>query len=62
MIMATDYVEIFNNTIIDNKTAGTTVVSYFISQEKTKDIQYNPYTSAIYIYDNVYIRKPQLPT
>ena len=62
MIMATEYVEIFNNTIIDNKTAGTTVVSYFIAQEKTKDTQYNPYTSAIYIYDNVYIRKPQLPT
>jgi len=62
MIMATEYVEIFNNTIIDNKTAGTTVVSYFITEEKTKDTQYNPYTSAIYIYDNIYIRKPQLPT
>ena len=62
MIMATEYVEIFNNIIIDNKTAGTTVVSYFITEEKTKDTQYNPYTSAIYIYDNVYIRKPQLPT
>ena len=62
MIMATEYVEIFNNTIIDNKTAGTTVVSYFITEEKTKDTQYNPYTSAIYIYDNVYIRKPQFPT
>ena len=62
MIMATEYVEIFNNTIIDNKTAGTTVVSYFITEEKTKDTQYNPYTSAIYIYDNVYIRTPQLPT
>ena len=62
IIMATEYVEIFDNTIIDNKTAGTTVVSYLITQEKTKDTQYNPYTSAIYIYDNVYIRKPQLPT
>ncbi|MFL3005342.1 MAG: parallel beta-helix domain-containing protein [Candidatus Neomarinimicrobiota bacterium] len=62
MIMATEHVEIFNNTIIDNKTAGTTVVSYFITEEKTKDTQYSPYTSAIYIYDNVYIRKPQLPT
>ena len=51
MIMATEYVEIFNNTIIDNKTAGTTVVSYFITEEKTKDTQYNPYTSAIYIYE-----------
>ena len=62
MIMATEHVEIFNNTIIDNKTPCTTVVSYFITEEKTKDTQYNPYTSAIYIYDNVYIRKPQLPT
>ena len=61
MIMATEYVEIFNNTIINNKTVST-VISYFITQEKTKDTQYNPYTSAIFIYDNVYIRKPQLPT
>ncbi len=62
MIMATEQVEIFKNTIIDNKTAGTTLVSYFITEEKTKYTQYNPYTSAIYIYDNVYFRQPQLPT
>ena len=62
MIMASEQVEIFKNTIIDNKTAGTTVVSYLITEEKTKDTQYNPYTSAIYIYDNVYFRQPQLPT
>ena len=62
MIMATEFVEIFNNTIIDNKTAGTAIVSYFITEEKTKDSQYNPYTSSIYIHDNVYRRKPQLPT
>ena len=62
MIMATEQVEVFKNTIIDNKTAGTTVVSYFITEEETKDTQYNPYTSAIYIHDNVYWRQSQLPT
>ena len=62
MIMATEHVEVFKNTIIDNKTAGTTVVSYFITEEETKDTQYNPYSSAIYIHDNVYWRQSQFPT
>ena len=62
MVMATEQIEIFRNTIINNKTAGTAIVSYFITQEETKDVQYNPYTSAIYIHDNIYRRAPQIPT
>jgi len=62
MIMATEQVEVFRNTIINNKTAGTAIVSYFITEEQTKDIQYNPYTSSIYIHDNIYRRAPQIPT
>ena len=62
MVMATEQIEIFRNTIVNNKTAGTAVVSYFITEEETKDIQYNPYTSAIYIHDNIYRRAPQIPT
>ena len=62
MVMATEQIEIFRNTIINNKTAGTAIVSYFITQEETKDVQYNPYTSAIYIHDNIYRRAPQTPT
>ena len=61
LLMATEVAEVFNNTIVDNKTIGTAVVSYFITGEKTKDTQYNPYTSSIYIHDNIYRRKPQLP-
>ena len=62
MVMATEKVEIFGNTIIDNKTAGTAIVSYFITEEETKDTQYNPYTSSIYVHDNIYRREPQIPT
>ena len=62
MVMATEQVEVFENTIINNKTAGTAVVSYYITEEETKDSQYNPYTSAIYIHNNIYRRAPQIPT
>ena len=62
MVLATSEVEIFNNEIIDHKTAGTAIVSYFITEEPIKDEEYNPYTSAIYIYDNVYRQKKQIPT
>ena len=62
MVMAMEQVEVFDNTIINNKTAGTAVVSYYITEEETKDSQYNPYTSAIYIHHNIYRRAPQIPT
>ena len=62
MVMATEQAEIFGNTIIDNKTVGTAIVSYFITEEETKDTQYNPYTSSIYVHDNIYRREPQIPT
>lgn len=62
MVMATEMIEVFGNTIIDNKTAGTAIVSYFITEEETRDTQYNPYTSSIYIHNNIYRRKQQIPT
>ena len=62
MVMATEMIEVFGNTIIDNKTAGTAIVSYFITEEETRDTQYNPYTSSVYIHDNIYRRKQQIPT
>ena len=62
MIMATEFVEVFDNTIINNKTAGTAIVSYFITEENTNDTQYNPYTSSIYIHHNTYRRPLQFPT
>ena len=62
MIMATKDVEVFDNLIINNKTAGTAVVSYYITEEPINDTTYNPYTSAIFIHDNIYQRKAQIPT
>tara|TARA_B110000438_G_scaffold8970_1_gene8913 strand:- start:1286 stop:2497 length:1212 start_codon:yes stop_codon:yes gene_type:complete len=61
MILAAKNVEIFNNQIIENKTVGTAIVSYFITEEPMTDSLYNPYTSAISIHDNNYQRSKQLP-
>ena len=62
MVLATSDIEIFNNRILNNKSVGTGIVSYFMTGLPVTDSLYNPYTSAIYIHDNVYKRKKQLPT
>ncbi|MBO0939523.1 right-handed parallel beta-helix repeat-containing protein [Fibrella sp. HMF5335] len=62
MILATNDVEIFNNRIIDNKSLGTGVISYFMTEEPIRDSLYNPYPTNIAIHDNTYSRLPGYPT
>jgi len=57
MILATNNVEIFNNRIINNNTAGTAIISYFMTEEEIKDQDYYPYPTSIYIHDNYYARE-----
>ena len=56
MILATNHVEIFNNKIISNNSIGTSIISYFMTENKIKDKDYYPYPTGIYIHDNVYQR------
>ena len=56
MIMSTNHVEVFNNRIINNITAGTAIVSYYISENPIKDSSYYPYPTQINIHDNIYQR------
>ncbi len=62
LVLATSDVEIYNNRIINNKTIGTGIVSYFMTELPVTDSLYNPYTSAIYIHDNLFERRKQMPT
>ncbi len=62
MILATNHVEVFNNQIIDNRTVGTSIVSYYITENPIEDSSYYPYPTGIYIHDNTYQRKPMKPT
>lgn len=56
MILATRHVEAFDNKIINNISAGTAIVSYFITESPINDKSYNPFPSDIYIHDNYYER------
>ena len=57
MILATNNVEVFNNRIINNNTAGTAIISYYMTEEEIKDKDYYPYPTGIYIHDNYYERE-----
>ncbi|MCO4291492.1 right-handed parallel beta-helix repeat-containing protein [Solitalea sp. MAHUQ-68] len=62
MILATNNVEIFDNKIINNRTVGTAITSYYISEIPIKDKEYYPYPTNIYIHDNVFERKHERAT
>ncbi len=57
MILATNHVDVFENKIINNKTTGTAIVSYFITENPIKDSSYYPYPSQIAVFNNVYQRE-----
>jgi len=52
MIMANDQVEVFDNTIEQNQTAGLTIVSYMIMEKPLNDSKYDPFCESIHIHDN----------
>lgn len=56
MILATQYVEVFENRITNNITAGTAIVSYHMTENPINDSAYNAYPANIYIHDNYYER------
>lgn len=57
LILAANHVDIFDNQIINNKSMGVGVISYFTTENKIKDQSYYPYSEAISIHDNVFERK-----
>ncbi len=52
MIMANDQVEVFDNTIEDNQTAGVSIVSYLLTEKPLNDPGYDPFCESIDIHDN----------
>lgn len=57
LILATNHVEVFDNQIINNKSSGLSIISYFMTENKIKDKVYYPYPTAIYVHDNNFERK-----
>jgi parallel beta-helix repeat protein len=52
MIMASDQVEVFDNSIENNHTAGLSIVSYLIANKPISDEKYDAFCESIHIHDN----------
>ena len=59
MILATRNVEVFGNKIINNITAGSAIVSYYITENPITDKDYKPFPHGIYFHDN-YFERPRV--
>lgn len=57
MILATKEVEIFDNTLENNKTMGVAIVSYKLVQKPHDDTKFDPYPKSVFVYDNHISRK-----
>jgi parallel beta-helix repeat protein len=62
LILATNNVEIFNNQILNNKSAGVGIISYFMTENPIKDSLYYPYPTRIYVHDNNFERRHERAT
>jgi parallel beta-helix repeat protein len=62
MILAANNVQVFDNQILNNRTASTVIVSYYIAETPIQDTAYNPYPYAIKVYNNEYSSKKMRPT
>jgi parallel beta-helix repeat protein len=59
MILATRNVEIFENKIVNNISAGTAIVSYYMTENPIKDETYKPFPSSIFVHHN-YFERPRV--
>ena len=57
LILATNNVEVYDNLIINNRTLGAGVISYFMSERPINDNEYDPYPRNIKIYNNTFERE-----
>jgi parallel beta-helix repeat protein len=61
MIMANDQVEVFDNTIEQNQTAGLSIVSYLITAKPIADAKYDPFCEAVHVHDNRFAANGEKP-
>ncbi len=57
MILATNNVNVFENKIINNRTTGTAIISYYITENPIKDSSYYPYPTDVFIFNNIFERE-----
>lgn len=62
MVLATSDVEVYDNDITNNITAGLAIISYFVTENEIKDAAYDPYPTGIYVHHNRFSREAVKPT
>jgi parallel beta-helix repeat protein len=62
ILLAANHVEIFRNRIHDNRTVGTSINSYYITENKIRDKGYDPYPTAVSVHDNEFAKKRRKAT
>ncbi|MBN8681284.1 MAG: right-handed parallel beta-helix repeat-containing protein [Chitinophagales bacterium] len=62
MLLAADGVEMYNNQILNNKTASIAIISYYVTENPIADSLYNPYPSNISVHDNNFSTGKRMPT
>lgn len=62
LILVTDGVDVYDNTITNNMTVGVGIISYYMTESPINDEDYNPYPNSIFIHDNAITRKKGKPT
>jgi parallel beta-helix repeat protein len=62
MIMATDQVEFFRNTLKDNHTYGLSIISFTNLGKEVTDAKYDPFPEGIYVHDNSFVNCGTEPT
>ncbi|MBL7816210.1 MAG: right-handed parallel beta-helix repeat-containing protein [Saprospiraceae bacterium] len=62
LILATNNVEVFDNQIINNRSCGMGIISYYMTENPIKDKDYYPYPTAIYVHDNTFERRHERAT
>jgi parallel beta-helix repeat protein len=55
LIMANHDVEVFENTIENNKTINLGIVSYYVTQNPIDDKTYYAYPKSVYVHDNIFV-------
>ncbi|MEM7658839.1 MAG: parallel beta-helix domain-containing protein [Bacteroidota bacterium] len=62
VILATNNVEVYGNEVVNNRTAGLSIVSYYFTERPIKDQEYYPYPSSINVHNNQFQRERKRPT
>lgn len=62
MILATSEVEIYDNEIVNNRSFPFVIASYYITENKIEDEEYDPYPYSIYAHDNNFVRGKKKPS